>query len=318
MQNNQKVSVVIPTHFRAHSLKNALNSVLEQTHPCAEIIVVSDGFDKKTDQLMRDLMQEHTVLKYKVVDPPQGGNHARNTGIRWASSEFIAFLDDDDEWSSEKVERQLSVINKDASIGLVCTACEVVGSNRQVIRTIVPNANYDSSTQILWENCIGTTSSVLIRRSLLEQSGLFDEVLQALQDYELWIRLCQLTRVGVVKEPSLRYFDAIDSIQISRNTLKYVESYESIFEKHNELIVSKLGSHGFKRRVDHSLLAIAKRAILNREFSLARENAIKAVKRGNLLQGTILFMLTCLPSSVASKTFSLIRHRSKTKIKDDI
>lgn len=300
-QNNQQVSVIIPTHFRADSLERALTSALGQTHPCAEIIVVSDGFDQKTDQMMQNLVQKHSVLKYVVVEPAQGGNHARNTGILKASSEFIAFLDDDDEWCREKIERQLKLIKQDRTIGLVCAASEVVTLGGQVVRTITPNVQYDASKQILWENCIGTTSSVLIRRSLLANGGLFDEAFRALQDYELWIRLCQLTQVGVIKEISLRYFDAPGSTQISGNTHKYQEAYELLFEKHRDLFLSKLSPAEFQKRRAQSLLAISRRAIRNKEASTARQFALEATRSGLFFAGVRLLLASFLPFSLLQK-----------------
>lgn len=294
-QNNQQVSVIIPTHFRADSLERALTSALGQTHPCAEIIVVSDGFDQKTDQMMQNLVQKHSVLKYVVVEPAQGGNHARNTGILKASSEFIAFLDDDDEWYREKIERQLKLMEQDKTIGLVCTACEVVTSGGQVVRTIAPHAKYDASRQILWENCIGTTSSVLIRRSLLDNDVFFDEDFHALQDYELWIGLCQLTRVGVIKEPSLRYFDAPGSTQISRNTRKYQEAYELLFEKHRELFLSKLSPADFQKRRAQSLLAVSRRAMKNSQPKEARQYACQACRLGSPIRSLQYYLLSFVP-----------------------
>lgn len=300
-QKNQKVSVVIPTHYRADSLNRALTSVLEQTYPCTEVIVVSDGFDQETDQLMQALVQDHPVLKYVVVDPPRGGNHARNVGIFQASSEFIAFLDDDDAWCREKIERQLRMIEEDSTIGLVCTACEVVNPELQVVRTIVPSAKYDASIQILWENCIGTTSSVLTRRSLLNQGGLFDENFRALQDYELWIRLCQLTRTGVVQEPSLRYYDVAGSNQISRNTQKYEEAYELLFNKHRELFLAKLFPAGFQKRKAQSLLALTRRAIRNMQPKEARRYACQAFRMGSHVRSSLYYLISFTPSTLVRR-----------------
>lgn len=295
MNKFRKVSVVIPTHKRPGTLIRSLDSVFRQTYPCHEVIVVSDGLDLETDLMMKAMSCENPILKYCLVDPPQGGNHARNVGVKHASCSYIAFLDDDDEWMTDKIARQMKLIDEDMSIGLVCTASNIVDEDGLISRVNIPTAQYDAALQILHENCIGTTSSALIDRAVLDQSGVFDETLEALQDYELWIRICQVTKVGVVKEPSLVYYDNPFSTQISRNTQKYIEAYDKIFKKHKVLFLSQLGQNVFRLRKASSMLAISKRAKWNGQPHLARKYAHKAFGLGMLWGGVKMYLLSLVP-----------------------
>src|SRR3989338_8677774 len=101
-----KVSVIIPTHNRPELLKRAVKSVLNQTYKDLEVIVVDDGLEKRADETVNSFNDSR--LKYIQHPEEKGGSAARNTGIKNSSGEFIAFLDDDDEWLPEKLEIQIN------------------------------------------------------------------------------------------------------------------------------------------------------------------------------------------------------------------
>lgn len=295
-----KISVVIPTHMRAESLHRALNSVLAQTYPVEEIIVVSDGLDFATDTLMKALIAHNSKIKYYVVDPPQGGNHARNIGIKHTSHDYIAFLDDDDAWCSNKIALQLEAMKADQRIGLVCAASKIVDKDEKLNRINIPSVGSDSHIQILNGNSIGTTSSVLTTRQVIEKSGVFDESLKALQDYELWIRICQVTKTSVVREPCLIYYDDPASDQISRSTQKYIDAYEEIFRKHQNLFLSYMSAEEFRLRKADSLLAISRRAKRNGQSNLARKYAFMALCPGKIIGAIKAYLITFVPMNILS------------------
>lgn len=230
------VSVVIPTHKRAMQLQKAIDSVIEQTYSEWELFVVSDGFDQKTDDLMGQRYCQNEKIVYLTYPNSLGANHARNIGINSSRGEYIAFLDDDDIWRPEKLEKQVQVMERDRKIGLVYTGKQIIyWINRKKI-DYYSSAKYqgDLSKKILFQNVIGTTSSVLVRKSLLEEEQ-FDEKLSAAQDYDLWIRLCQKTKVGAVDEPLLLYNNYVDKDrekQISASTDRYLEANEIIMKKY--------------------------------------------------------------------------------------
>ena len=170
-------------------LKRAIKSVLSQDYDLYEIIIVSDGSTDNTDEVVKGFMNESKLIKYYNYFPNRGGNYARNLGIKEAKGNYLAFLDDDDEWHSDKIRKQIEIIKNDINIGLVCTAVNNIHVGSKDKHVYIPPAKYDSSKEIMLKNCIGSTTTVLVKKDLIERVGLFDEQLPALQDYDMWFRL---------------------------------------------------------------------------------------------------------------------------------
>jgi len=263
------ISVVIPTHNRAELLPRAINSVLRQTYSNIEIIIVSDGSTDNTKEVVKKIAAHDNRVKYIEYYPPRGGNVARNIGINEAKGVFIAFLDDDDEWFPEKLWKQMEIANNQ-DIGLVYTGANIIYVSENIQYLFHPTANGNLSRKILLDNYIGTTSTVIIKRSVLEEVGLFDEKLQALQDYELWIRICQATNVGVVQEALINYYNYTGKKQISAVTKKYENSFKYINEKHKNLIQS-LSDEELKKKQCNEWFLLGNKAMRNGEKKLARK-----------------------------------------------
>ena len=121
---NELVSVVIPTHNRADLLPRAIDSVLNQTYSNFEIIVVSDGSTDNTEEVVKSYSDKDSRIRFIGYSPARGGNIARNTGIEAAKGEYVAFLDDDDEWMPEKLKKQIKVMESNPDIGLVILVYE--------------------------------------------------------------------------------------------------------------------------------------------------------------------------------------------------
>ena len=118
-----KISVIIPTYNRKHTLERAIKSVLSQTFNVAEIIVVNDGSNDGTEQWLKNKFPAITLLS----QPNIGVSGARNAGIRAAKEQWVAFLDSDDEWLSDKLERQCSALQKEPEV-LFCHTNEIKDS----------------------------------------------------------------------------------------------------------------------------------------------------------------------------------------------
>ena len=180
------VTAIITTHNRKDLLERAILSVLNQTYKDIELIVVSDGSTDGTDEFMQKYESDKRV-RYISYYPGRGGNYARNTGIKTAKGEYVAFLDDDDEWLPTKIEKQVVKIESDSSIGLVYTGTHSIYVDDNVEFDSCPSLQGDMSKQILYNNFAGSTTTVMLRKSILDKSGLFDEELSAIQDYDLWM-----------------------------------------------------------------------------------------------------------------------------------
>lgn len=282
------VSIVIPTHNRCDLLERAVNSALNQTYQNIEVIVVSDGSTDKTDELMTKLKDKSDKITYISYKPGKGGNYARNTGIKAANGEFVAFLDDDDEWHSDKIQKQVDIFNSDSQIGLVCTGIHAIYQDETATTIFIPPAKYDCSKEILFGNCIGSTTTVMVKNSLLTEEFMFDEKLEALQDYDLWIRLCQVTKVGVVKSPCVEYYNYIGNNQVSQFTDKYERAIAYISNKYQDKISVLSESEKIRREIYGEFL-IAKKAIRNGTPKIARSYIKKASKKKLTKQAVVLW-----------------------------
>jgi glycosyltransferase involved in cell wall biosynthesis len=191
------VSVIIPTHNRAGLLPRAVRSVLDQSHPAEEIIVVDDG---STDHTERVLRTEFPNIDY-VRQENRGVAAARNRGIREARGEWLAFLDSDDEWLPRKLERQLDALRKEPDF-LLCHTNEIWIRRGKRVN---PMKKHAKSGGHIFEECLPlcvvSPSSVIAHRSLFERVGLFDESLPACEDYDLWLRVCSRFPVLYLEEP---------------------------------------------------------------------------------------------------------------------
>ena len=303
------VSVIIPTHFRPERLRNALESVLTQTWKNLEIIVVSDGYDESTSTMMESFKSRDCRIKFISYDKSEGGNHARNVGISASSGQYIAFLDDDDVWYPTKIECQMAVIQGDNNIGLVGCAIRVIYSEENIKYKTVFRLRGDLSKSILYENYIGSTSCVLLRKETLDKCGVFDEMLPAKQDHDLWIRICQVYKVDFVDSVQLDYYvHSSDGKgkQVSKNMSSFMKAHDILAKKYCNLY-DKLTDKEKNILFATRYRSIAQRAYETRDFSTCREYAIKSLKNSITLKSLFLYLLFWVPKEMVIKIFALIK-----------
>lgn len=225
------VTAVITTHKREPAVvERALKSILAQTHTNMEVIVVDDS---PADFPLREAVGE-MVKGYGVTYIPhekcQGACVARNTGLAHANGDFIAFLDDDDEWKPEKIELQLAVFTDD-DIALVYCNHEVLDETTGT-RTAQSHLCRKGQVygELIVDNFIGSTSFPLLRTSALREIGGFDPLMLSAQDYDVWLRLSEKFTVSYVEEPLVIYHVHAGE-QISKSFKKKIGGMERINEK---------------------------------------------------------------------------------------
>ncbi|GEN51437.1 glycosyltransferase family 2 protein [Alkalibacterium pelagium] len=294
------ISVVIPTHNRSELLTRAVESALNQTHKDIEIIVVSDGSTDNTEEVMKAYQQRENNIKFISVFPGKGANNARNEGIRASEGEYIAFLDDDDEWAPHKLESQLSVFNSDSSIGMVYTGINVIYVKEDLTYYSLSGKGGDLSKDILLKNVIGATPSVMIKKEILDQSGFFDVDMPAKQDYDLWIRVCQLTNVGYVDEPLVNYYNYSGEKQISLSTEKHERAIEMIDKKYSSLFKT-LTPEEVKQQRSNYFISIANIALRNNNKSLGFKYGMKALHKKISLKNLVYVLSVPIPFKVLLK-----------------
>lgn len=205
------VSVVIPTYNRCASVCTAIESVIQQTLKPQEIIVVDDGSNDNTCAVLRERFPTVQLIEQKN----QGVSHARNQGIKKASSPWIAFLDSDDRWFENKLAVQMNAI--DAS-----TDCRLCHCDEHWIRNgkrVNPMNKHKKHGGEIFQHCLPlcaiSPSAVLIHQALFDEVGLFDETLPACEDYDLWLRICAKHPVLFVDQALLEKTGGHDD-QLSR------------------------------------------------------------------------------------------------------
>lgn len=232
------VSVIIPTYKReVEMVDRAVQSVLTQTYESLEIILVDDSpsdFEGRVaiENYVSQLDDDRVRLVQHEVN--KGANVARNTGIKMAEGEFVAFLDDDDEWLPLKLEEQIKKFN-DPMTGLVYSPYYVVKNDKAYKRKTPLEKGDIFDVLLRSDNFIGSTSCVMIRKSCIDDVGMFDEQLPSAQDYELYLRLSRKYKVNVTEEPLMLYYEH-EGERISGNPQKKLEARKYIYEKYKDEI----------------------------------------------------------------------------------
>jgi glycosyltransferase involved in cell wall biosynthesis len=201
------VSVIIPTYRRSEFLVRAIRSVVNQTYKNIEIIVVDDNdaedsFHLDTKQKMEEFAHRVHYIKH---DENKGVVQARNTGILEAKGEYIAFLDDDDEWLVHKIELQVDLLNAlPDDYGLVYCGYKVIseGDFEQIIK---PKFRGDLS-QVLGLNHIGSPSLVLCKKEYVKLVGGFDDRIVYREDLDFFYKLSRICQFDFVKAPLVNYY----------------------------------------------------------------------------------------------------------------
>jgi glycosyltransferase involved in cell wall biosynthesis len=177
---------VIPTFNRSSALRRALESVGAQSRPPDEIVVVDDGSTDDTAEWVRRDFPAVTLVRTEHA----GVSAARNRGVAETRCVWVAFLDSDDEWLPEKLERQLRALEADPDYQ-ICHTNEIWIRNGRRVNEAKRHAK---SGGWIFRHCLPlcviSPSSVVVRRSLLERLGGFDETLPVCEDYDLWLRIC--------------------------------------------------------------------------------------------------------------------------------
>jgi glycosyltransferase involved in cell wall biosynthesis len=239
------VTAVIPVRNRADLISRALESVASQTYPAEEIIVVDDASTDGTSDIVMNLAKTINNLRLITLKENVGAAEARNVGIQQAKGDLIAFLDSDDRWYPEKLEKQLNEFRSDDDVVAVFSGSVVINDDSSFRYTprsdITPIILYHS-------NALGTLSSAVISKKALVQIGGFDRLLPSCQDWDLYIRLARLGKFRVVQQALIEYSDVTND-RISRNKSSVFIGHNIVYKKiYNEisdpaLLKSVRGSH---------------------------------------------------------------------------
>lgn len=304
------VSAVVPTYNRNESLKRAVESVAEQTYDRIELLVVDDCSDTPAEECFPEeyarRFERFRVLRH---DENRGGSAARNTGLREASGEYVALLDDDDRWRPRKVERQVERF-RGGDVGLVATGSEAVDENGTTFRVNREPAMADDSSeltkQLLCRNVVGSCSAVMVDTDVVETAGTFDERFPSWQDLEWYVRLSRHCEFGTVSGPLLVYrTHSNDRISEDLDAVKD-ETYPLFLEKFRPLAAA-YGPRFERKMRAWTAYRVGKQLVLAGRVREGRRFLTRAVW---LYPFEATFYKHCLPALGGTPTYEAAR---KTK-----
>ncbi len=193
-----KISAVIPTHNNAEFIQNAIASIHQQTHSIDEIIIIDDGSTDATETIIRKISDD---IIY-IWQENQGPSAARNRGVRYSSCDWIAFLDADDQWTPDKIEKQLLTLEKHPELHLISSDMAEIDIKGNTTTPSVLAKHHllniflqlnggpipDALAMLMQKNFI-PTGTVLAKRATLLSTGLFNKEVRFGEDLELWARI---------------------------------------------------------------------------------------------------------------------------------
>jgi len=241
------VDVIIPAYNAEKFIERTLKSVVSQTHLPEKIIIVDDGSTDETVNIINDFKKNSKVKIDLHQQENRGPNAARNAGLKHSTSEFVAFLDADDIWEKEKLEKQLRIFEKNEfeKLGLVYTAYDLIDENDEKIKQsflvfkLDPGLRGDVFDKMFDAMKItGSCSGVLIKSACFEKTGFFDETLKGAEDWDMWIRISQYFEIDYVNEVLVRVRlhrnnSHNNQIMMAKNMIMFLKKWSGILDENH-------------------------------------------------------------------------------------
>ncbi|WP_454442371.1 glycosyltransferase family 2 protein [Vibrio bathopelagicus] len=236
-----KVSVVIPTYNCLDYLPKAIGSVLKQTHQDVELIIIDDNSNDGTSTYLSSIHDDRII---KLSTLGVGAPQARNLGIEKATGEYIAFLDADDFWFPEKIERQLEFHQRYPDLAMSFTNYEHLTEEYQVIVDCFSYwsqfqdqdelfVNIENPLEFIIENNVIGTSTVMVKADVFSQTDSFNADIKYAEDWELWLRMSENHQIGVLNSVQVGYLMRASSVtQTESLKLRNLQSIETILQRY--------------------------------------------------------------------------------------
>ncbi len=238
MNAESLVSVIIPTYNRAHTISRAIDSVLNQTYKNIELIIVDDASIDNTIEIIKNINDKRIISI--IHDKNKGISAARNTGIRLSKGKYVAFLDSDDEWDAQMLLETINNI-ENRKIDIVFSYGEIIMNNYNIIIGRQEWINKVSKEEFLKRFYSGNliyTQGIVIKKSKIFESGLFDETFDSVNDHELWIRLLPLCNYYYLDKKLFKIY--ISDKSVTKYVYKRLKNLFRAFFKNRNIIRTNL------------------------------------------------------------------------------
>ncbi|RBQ26586.1 MULTISPECIES: glycosyltransferase [Arcobacteraceae] len=227
---NELVSIIITTKNREALLPRALKSAINQSYKNIEIIVVDDCSSDNTEKIVKEYIKNDSRIKYIKNNIPSGANVSRNKGIKIANGKFIAGLDDDDEFMTNRIELLLN--NYDEKYAFITSNNIIIHDGYIHITKYKPIINIED---MLFDNAIDNQGLILKYR--LQEVDMYDEKLTACQDYDIWMKLIlKYGKIQTIEESTQIIYRSISKQSISTKSRKKYYGYFNFYKKYKYLM----------------------------------------------------------------------------------
>ncbi len=304
-----KVSAIIPAYNSAEFIKDAIISIQKQTLPVEEIIVVDDGSTDFTQQAVNSITGNIRYIK----QVNQGPSAARNTGIKAANCDWIAFLDADDQWTKQKQEKQIQAYKNTPDLNLIAGDMSEIDSNDNILEKSVLNKHHlleyfaalngrpipNAFVKLLKKNFI-PTGTVLVKKKALIEAGLFNEHIRFGEDLELWAKVASqnaitcLPNVLMIRRQhsnnSTKYTEAMlkDLIKVMESLKDFSRQKNIINYPSNQFLVEAYNNLGYWY-------------FDNGQFIKARQEFFSGLKQKFTKRGGIYWSICFLPNRLVAR-----------------
>jgi glycosyltransferase involved in cell wall biosynthesis len=275
MNTDKLVSVIIPNYNYARFVRQAIDSVMNQTHLNIEIIVVNNGSTDNSLEILEDFGDKIQLVNQENL----GQSGARNSGLSKASGDFIAFLDADDTWEPQKIEKQLLLFSPTTEL-VYCGIRRFIGNSETIVSIDLPRFGGSCSTAFVRQPGVSVVlsgeSTAIFTRALLEKVGGFDPELNSAAGWDFFRRCSKFTDFDFVPEALTNY--RIHDSNMSNDGMTTItdirKAYEKLF-KDKECAISPKQAHRIIISLEYTFL---KTHLKQRNFKAAIEAGLKILK----------------------------------------
>lgn len=226
------VSVIVPAYNRVKYIEETVNSVLGQSYPDIEIIVVDDGSTDGTFELLETFFRRGDIVLLSHADRENRGQSASiNVGLRKACGDFVAILDSDDYYARNSIQILVDAISQDCSVGMVYGSGEAVDSEGRFLgyRTLPKDHVADGDPNRLLLDCyIALPGGALTRSAVFDAVGEFEETFRASQDHDMALRIFEATQVRFICDVIFYYRKHSEAISSRSLDLRWRTGFEVI------------------------------------------------------------------------------------------